>query len=260
MKQISRRTNPTGLSEVDRRHFSLRMNDDGKAERTFWLERFDFKAAGIPAEALINCVATAGASEQYFTLGSASKFSKAARPVNELVRNKPLRFRFVFHMPGEKKLIGFADGVRPIDESGNLGGSLVDIFPTDLNGPVWELDLPAVGAEASAKPCILVERSIFPVAPAAVNHHWFVSLVMPEVMRRVALRIAEDSGALDNDDTWTGTWNAYIAQLDVGPPPEEEDDRVEEWAASVVRKFASTGQLRLQIDRLIGEMQGEVTE
>lgn len=260
MKQISRRTNPTGLSEVDRRHFSLRMSDDGKSERTFWLERFDFKAAGIPAEAMINCVATAGASEQYFSLGVASNFNRTAYAVSELVHNKPIRFRFVFHMSGDKKLIGFADGVRPIDESGNLGGSLVDILPTDLNGPVWELDLPAANAEASAKPCILVERSIFPVAPAAVNHHWFVSLVMPEVMRRVALRIAEDPGALDNDDTWTGTWKAYIDQLNVGAPPEDEDDRVEEWAASVVRRFSSTGQLRRQIDRLLGEMQGELTE
>lgn len=260
MKQISRRTNPTGLNEVDRKHFSLRLCDDGKLDRTFWLERFDFKAAGIPAESLINCVATAGSSEQYFALGTASNFSRSARAINELVRSKPVRFRFVFHLPGEKKLIGFSDGVRPIDESGNLGGSLVDIFPTDLNGPVWELDLPAANQEATAKPCILVERSIFPVALAAVNHHWFVSLVMPEVMRRVALRIAEDPGSLHNDDTWTGTWKAYIDQLDVGAPPEDDDDRLEEWAASVVRKFASTGHLRLQIERLIGEMQGEVVE
>lgn len=260
MKQISRRTNPTGLNEIDRRHFSLRLSDDGKSDRTFWLERFDFKAAGIAPEVLINCIATSGSSEQYFALGTASNFSRTARPINELVRNKPVRFRFVFHMPGEKRLIGFADGVRPIDESGNLGGSLVDIFPTDLNGPVWELDLPPASAEATAKPCILVERSIFPVALAAVNHHWFVSLVMPEVMRRVALRIGEDSGSLENDDTWTGTWKAYIDQLDVGPPPEDEDDLVEEWAASVVRRFASTGHLRLQIDRLISEMHGDVTE
>ncbi|MBN7829982.1 hypothetical protein J5H37_13930 [Stenotrophomonas maltophilia] len=260
MKQISRRTNPTGLNEIDRRHFSLRISDDGKSDRTFWLERFDFTAAGIAPEVLINCIATSGSSEQYFALGTVSNFSRTARPINELVRNKPVRFRFVFHMPGEKRLIGFADGVRPIDESGNLGGSLVDIFPTDLNGPVWELDLPPTSADASAKPCILVERSIFPVALAAVNHHWFVSLVMPEVMRKVAMRIGEHSGSLDDDDTWTGTWKAYIDQLDVGPPPEDEDDLVEEWAASVVRRFASTGHLRLQIDRLISEMHGDMTE
>lgn len=260
MKQISRRTNPTGLNEIDRRHFSLRLSDDGKSDRTFWLERFDFKAAGIAPEVLINCIATSGSSEQYFALGAVSNFSRTARSINELVRNKPVRFRFVFHMPGEKRLIGFSDGVRPIDESGNLGGSLVDIFPTDLNGPVWELELPSANAEASAKPCILVESSIFNVAQAAVNHHWFVSLVMPEVMRRVALCIAADPGSLDNDETWTGTWKAYIDQLNVGAPPEDEDDLIEDWAASVVRKFASTGHLRLQIDRLISEMHGDLTE
>lgn len=260
MKQISRRTNPTGLNEVDRRHFTLRMSDDGKSERSFWLERFDFKAAGLAAGTMINCVATAGASEQYFELGTVSNFSRTARTVGDLVSDKPVRFRFVFHMPGEKRLVGFADGVRPIDESGNVGGSLVDIFPTDLNGPIWELELPAVNAEATAKPCILVERSVFPTATVAVGHEWFVSLVMPEVMRRVALRIAGDPGSLDDDDTWTGTWKAYIDQFGVGDPPDEDDDRVDEWAASVVRKFSSTGQLKLLIDRLISEMRGEGAE
>ena len=260
MKQISRRTNPTELNEVDRRHFTLRMNGDGSAERTFWLERFDHKAANVPGDALINCIATAGTSEQYFALGTASNFSRTARAITELVRDKPVRFRFVFHMPGEKKLLGFADGVRSLDESGNLGGSLVDIFPTELNGPVWELELPAASAEVSAKPCIHVERSVFPTAPVAVSHHWFVALVMPEVMRRVALRIAENPGSLHDDDTWTGTWKAYIDQLGAGDPPEDAEDSAEEWAAAVVRKFSSTGQLKHQIDRLIGEMQGEDAE
>lgn len=260
MKQISRRTNPTNLNEVDRRHFTLRMSGGGDTERTFWLERFDYKGAGIPSDALINCVATAGTSEQYFALGTASNFSRTARPITELVRDKPVRFRFVFHMRGEKKLLGFADGVRSLDESGNFGGSLVDIFPTELNGPVWELELPAASAEVTAKPCIYVERSIFPTAHVAVSHHWFVALVMPEVMRRVALRIAESPGSLHDDDTWTGTWKAYIDQLGAGEPPEDAEDRTEEWAASVVRKFTSTGQLKLQIDRLISEMQGEEVE
>lgn len=256
MKQISRRTNPTDLIEVDRKHFAVRLIDDGKAERSFWLERFDFKAADIAPNALLSCVVSAGASERYFGMGTASNFNRKAQSITDLVKDKPLRFRFVFHMPGEKRLIGFAEGIRPIDESGDMGGSLVDIYPIELGGPVWSLDLPVATAEPTAKPCVFVERSIFPSAQAAVGHQWFVALVMPEVMRRVAICIAENGGSLDNDETWTGTWKAYIDQLGVEDPPEDGDES-DEWATSVVKRFTSSGQLKLQIDRLVAEMQGE---
>lgn len=254
MKQISRRTNPTDLKQIDRKHFTLRVADEAGVGRSFWLERFDHKAAGLPPESRISCIAGAGSTEQYFELGDASAFQRKPAFINELARDKPLRFRFVFNLPGEVRLLGYADGVQPVDEAGNLGGSLVDIQPMDLEGPVWLLELPTVD-DPEGKPCLMVERSIFPTAQAAVAHQWFVALVMPEVMRQIAAVIAESIGALDDDGSWMGKWKEYFNSLGMHDAPDENAPG--DWATAAARCFAQGGQLRHQFDRIAAEMQGD---
>lgn len=255
MKQISRTTNPTDLRHVDRRHFLLRASDDAKG-RVFWLERFDHKAAGINAEAQIGCVASAGNTEQYFRLGTAGNPERTPRSIDELARDKPLRFRFSFHMPGDTRLVGFADGVRPVDEAGQLGGSLVDIEPCELGGVVWSLLMPEATHGPGEKPCVQVERSIFPTAQAAVSHPWFVALVMPEVMRQVALLVATEQGCLENDGVWLSGWAEFFRAMDVGQSPTESDDW-HGWAEDVARRFANSGAMKRQMDWIVAEMNGE---
>lgn len=255
MKQISRTTNPTGLRNVDRKCFLLRSSDACQG-RVFWLERFDYKAAGIGPQALMSCVASAGSTEQYFRLGTAGDPVRAPLSIVELARDKPLRFRFSFHMPGETRLVGFADGIKPVDEAGQLGGSLVDIEPCDLGGVVWSISMPEATHGAGEKPCVQVERTIFPTAQAAVSHPWFVALVMPEVMRRVAVLVAKDQGCLDNDGVWLSDWAEFFMELDVGPSPPEEDE-VLDWAEHVACRFASSGAMRHQIERILAEMKGD---
>ncbi|MEA5669658.1 hypothetical protein VA603_19170 [Stenotrophomonas sp. MH1] len=255
MKQISRRTNPTDLKQLDRKHFTLRVADEVGVGRSFWIERFDHKAAGVPAMARMSCIAGAGSTEQYFELGDASAFQRKPMFINELARDKPLRFRFVFNLPGDVRLLGYVDGVQPVDEAGNLGGSLVDIHPMDLDGPLWLLALPSAD-DPDDKPCLMVERSIFPTAQSAVAHPWFVALVMPEVMRQIAVAISENGGALEDDGSWMGKWKEYFNALGVSEVPDE--DALGDWAVSVAKRFAGSGPLRLQFERLAAEMQGEL--
>src|SRR5690606_30996422 len=135
------------------------------------------------------CVAHAGSTEQYVDLGSVSAFSATPFSLWELVTDRPLKSRFLFNRPGEALLIGYTDGVRALDEAGQLGSSLVDIEPADLRGVAWRLILPE-GTGAGEKPNVLVERSLFQTAISAARHTWFGVLVMPEVMRQIAMEIA----------------------------------------------------------------------
>jgi hypothetical protein len=258
MKQISRRTNPTGLHEVDRKNFCVRVAFDGKLGRVFWLESFDQKSAGVAIDSQIHCIASAGATEQYFSLGDAGGFVRTQQAINELARDRPLRFRFVFNMPGQYRLCAFADGVRPTDESEDLGSSLVDILPAELGGPIWTLELPTTGDDADSKPCILVEQSVYRTAGAAVRSHAFTAFVMPEVMRQVALRIAQNPAELEGEDSWIGRWNGFIEHLGAGHPPEEDEGDPAEWADSVVKRFCAIGHMRAQLETLVAEMLGEL--
>lgn len=258
MGQISKTTNPTGLKQIDRKHFVARVKDDGPKGRVFWLEKFDFEAARIDPGVRMACVAHAGATEAYFDLGAVSDFEKSPLSLEGIATDKPLKFRFIFNKPGESLLVGYADGVRAIDEAGNLGSSLVDIEPRKLDGVAWKLVLPE-GAGTGDKPNVLVEMSLFPNAASAVNHPWFGVLVMPEVMRQIAMAIAGDADALDDPESWIEPWGAFISAIGVDPPVASDEDDVaarQDWADRVVERFAAKGIYKHHLARVMAEMDG----
>jgi hypothetical protein len=260
MRQISRTTNPTRLKQIDRKNFVVRTHNDDVNGRTFWLERFDYSAAGLSASVQIACIAHAGSTEDYFPLGSVADFRRHAFSIRDLATDRPLKFRFIFNDPGEPLLVGYADGIRAIEESGQLGNSLVDIEPADLNGIAWKLALPASLHESGAKPNVLVERTLFPTAQAAAHSPWFGVLVMPEVMRQIATVIAEQPGSLEDPESWPFTWAEYLSALGVDAPfddMEDDPDARSNWVESVVDSFAAKGVLRHHMERAIAEMDGE---
>lgn len=258
MGQITRTTNPTGLKEIDKKYFVVRTRNNGHEGRVFWLESFNFGAAKLDPSVQLGCIAHAGSTEEYFDLGPVSDFNKASSSLRSLATDKPLKFRFIFNKPGESLLVGYADGVRALDEAGNLGSSLVDIEPTDLHGIAWKLVLPE-GTGAGEKPNVLVERSLFPTAISAANHPWFGVLVMPEVMRQIATAIAENPPALDDSETWIAPWADFIAALGIGPPVDFEGDDIpaqQAWADEVVTRFAAKGIFKHHMTKAQAELDG----
>jgi hypothetical protein len=223
------------------------------------LDSFDYAAADLDPTVLLGCVVHAGSTEEYFELGPLSELKKTPTSIRDIATDKPLRFRFIFNRPGESLLVGYTDGVRALDEAGNLGSSLVDIEPTNLHGIAWKLVLPD-GKGSGEKPNVLVERSLFPTAASAVNQPWFGALVMPEVMRQVAIAIAKNPSALDDSETWIAAWADFITALGANHPIEfEEDDTLaqEDWADDVVKRFAAKGIFKHHMAEALAEMEGE---
>jgi hypothetical protein len=207
----------------------------------------------------MGCVVHAGSTEEYFELGPLSALKKTPISIRSIATDKPLRFRFIFNRPGESILVGYTDGVRALDEAGHLGSSLVDIEPTDLHGIAWKLYIPE-GKGSGEKPNVLVERSLFPTAASAVNQPWFGALVMPEVMRQIAMAIAKSPSDLDDSETWISTWADFIAALGANPPIEfEEEDSLAQvdWVDDVVRRFAAKGIFKHHMAGALAEMAGE---
>jgi hypothetical protein len=259
MGQITRTTNPTGLKKIDKKHFVVRVKEDGTQGRNFWLESFDFEKAELDPSVQVSCVAHAGSTEEYFELGPVSNFKKTPSSLHGLAADKPLRFRFIFNGPDESLLVGYTDGVRALDDAGNLGSSLVDIEPCDLCGIAWKLIVPE-GTGSGEKPNVMVERSLFPTAASAAGHPWFGVLVMPEVMRQIALAIAETPPALDDPESWVSPWADFISALGVEPPIELDDDDStgrQAWADEVVAKFAAKGIFKHHMAKATAEMDGE---
>ncbi|CAH0226006.1 Oxidoreductase [Pseudomonas sp. IT-194MI4] len=259
MGQITRTTNPTGLKQIDKKHFVVRVRDDVSDGRVFWLDSFDYVAAKLDPSVQMGCIVHAGRTEEYFDLGPSCDFKKTPMSIRALATDKPLKFRFIFNNPGESLLVGYTDGVRALDEAGNLGSSLVDIEPIDLHGIAWTLVLPE-GTGTGEKPNVLVERSLFPTAGAAANHPWFGVLVMPEVMRQIAMAIAKTPSALDDAETWIAPWKDFITAMGVNPPSDTTGDDIsdqQDWAEEVVKKFAAKGIFKHHMAKALTEMEGE---
>jgi len=247
------------LRQIDKKHFIIRIKDDGAAGRVFWLDHFDFAASKLDAATQLSCIAHAGNTEEYFDLGSVSEFNGSPWSLRVLATDKPLKFRFLFNKPGESLLIGYTEGVRALDEAGKLGSSLVDIEPTSLHGTAWKLVLPE-GTGTGEKPNVLVEKSLFPTPISAASNPWFGVLVMPEVMRQIAMSIAGNPSALDDSESWIAPWADFIAALDIEPPVDfDEDDTVGPiaWAQEVVDKFAAKGIFRHHMNMAFTEMDGQ---
>lgn len=259
MGQITRTTNPTRLRQIDKKLFVVRVRNESSDGRVFWLDSFDYEAANLDPSVLLGCIVHAGSTEEYFELGPLSDFKKTPTSIRDIATDKPLKFRFIFNRPGESLLIGYTDSVRALDEAGNLGSSLVDIEPTDLHGIAWKLILPE-GKGSGDKPNVLVERSLFPTATSAVNQPWFGTLVMPEVMRQVAIAIAKDPSALEDPETWIAAWSDFITTLGANLPIEFDEEDIlaqEAWADDVVRRFATKGMFKHHMAEALAEMEGE---
>jgi|GEM_PF-1275207 hypothetical protein len=255
MGQMTRTTNPTGLKEIDRKNFVVRVNENGSTRaRVFWLESFDYREAGLEPHVEVACIAHAGTTEAYFELGAVSNFAQGPHSIHELAGDKPLRFRFIFSLPEQSLLVAYADGIRARDEAGELAASLVDIEPADLDGIAWKLELPD-GDSGGEKPNVLVERALFPSASVAANNSWFAVLVMPEVMRQIARRVSENPDGLEDPESWLYPWGEFLSGLGAELPSvdvQDDDFARNEWIESVVRKFAQKAVLRTHMDAVMG--------
>lgn len=257
MGQMTKRTNPTGLKIIDKKYFSVRVENDNHKGRFFWLDNFDYRAAQLDPSVHMGCIVHAGNTEEYFDLGQVSNLNTDPIDIRTIATDKPLNFRFIFNHQDKSLLVGYAEGVKALNEASNLGSSLVDIEPANLNGPIWKLELPQ-SSFSGEKPNILVDKNMFPTVTSAVNHPWFSILVMPEVMRQIALEIAKENSELDDTDTWIGQWANFIKALGIDQPIESEYDETvaQDWADQVVTKFTSKGIFKHHIAIALAEIEG----
>lgn len=257
MPQISRTTNPTGLKKLNVKLFAVRVQTVN-AERSFWLEKFDHKLSQLPAGLQLSCIAHCGNSEEFFKLGTVDAPDLSAKPLRNLATNKPLKFRFVVHLPSDPKLVAFADGVRAIDDAGVLGGSLVDIELADLMGSAWKLEIPPLVAGLE-KPVLLVNKKMFASVQAAANNSWIAVLVMPEVFRQIATVIAENPDCLDDQEIWAFSWAQFFLGFGGHELPEGADREAKnEWIESVVVGFCAKPSMRTQMANAVIELNGGV--
>lgn len=246
MARMSARSNPTGLQELDRRRVSLTLAETA-GRRLVMLERLDLTDTGLADSLKVVLIARAGATTIRHGLGSIADYQKTGNSLDGLDPSQPIRFRILLHEDGNAKLVASVENLRARNDSESE--SLLPMEPADLGERVWKLAITEDG------PVLQFNSRVFPSASGAENYVAFGAMVLPEALRQVMERIAEDPNRLDDE---SDPWNAWGAWLDAHgidrPKPDDDDTFKDSWCDQVVDKFCNRCSFA---SRLLTELQKE---
>jgi len=248
MGRLSARSNPTDLTEIERSRVSISLSEIG-GQRGFILDRLDLNGMGLAAELKAVVVARAGNSSLRFEMGSLGALVHQAQPLDGLDLSHPLRFRVLLHQAGDPKLVASVENLRARNETHSE--SLLPMEPAQLGERLWRLVVNEDG------PVLQFNSTVFPSAGGAENYLPFSALVLPEALRRVMEKIADDPACLDDVDSPWQPWAAWLNAIGADRPPSNEEDAVSAaWCEQVVDRFCERCRFAssLQAQLLIGDM------
>lgn len=157
----------------------------------------------------------------------------------------------VVQPPGQEhyKLVGEVDGIQPVKagEADDSRRHLIVPVPDALDQELWKLDL------EQEPPLLLVNRDAKPSWKELARSPHFISLVYPEVLRRILSKIlVEGKWSEDDEDAdWKSDWIRFTRNLGgLAPVPSQElGQEREAWIEEAVASFARRMQLRAVWDR-----------
>ncbi|MFZ2301418.1 MAG: hypothetical protein WAW10_06060 [Gallionella sp.] len=229
MGRLSARSNPTGLKEIDRSRVSISVSEVA-GRRNFTLDRLDLKGIGLWESLKVIVVARAGNTNVRYVMGTIAGLAHDSRSLDGLDRSQPLRFRVLLHDEGNPRLAASVENLRARDDS--QSESLLPMEPADLGERLWKLVLNEDG------PVLQFNSTVFPSAAGAENYIPFGAMVLPEALRQVMERIADEPECLDDEGD---PWSAWAGWLDVigseRPPIDDDDDVKKAWCNQVVDHF-----------------------
>lgn len=257
MPTISRTSNPTKVERVPKGAISIRVGKvpGGQSTRNFFVEHFNRDLLTLPLTTCVACVAAAGQTTQYFELGTVELLQTKSFALTELATDASIHFRVLFYDGDSSRVVASADNIRAVDDD-SAAPSLVSIEPVALDGPLWKLGLPDAGAET--KPVLLVEEKLFSSAKAAAAHPMFLSFVLPEVVRGIAAKIADEEADPIDEGSWLSPWVRFFSSINPKSLEEEADQPdKEKWVDDCVKAFCRRGQMAASIDAVLTEATGE---
>jgi hypothetical protein len=143
--------------------------------------------------------------------------------------------------PENPKLVASIENISTRDDS--QSESLLPMEPADLGERLWKLVINEDG------PVLQFNLKVFPSAAGAENYIPFGAMVLPEALRQVMEKIAEEPGCLeDESDPWFA-WAGWLNAIGAGRPPVDgEPDELASWCNQVVDRFCGKFNFATQLN------------
>jgi|SRR5215216_1534081 len=230
MGRLSTRSNPTSLKEIEKRRIEIVVSIIDE-RRYFCLQKLDLSEMNLPVTHRVFCVAQAGKTSQRFDMGTVVTQRRENLLLDEIDTSESLRFRILVHEEGNTQMAASAENLRPRDE--NESESLLPMEPADLGQLLWKLDFNSDG------PVLKFNSAVFPSAAGVENYLPFAALVLPEAVRKIVEKIAEQPDILDDEEEPLSSWGSWIDSFGLDRPHELEEDEKFEWCNRVIEAFCN---------------------
>ncbi len=216
----------------------------------------NLRGLNLPKEAKVFIEAYHQFSFMRFPLGEAGDIVLPAdRGLRDIDRGALPMFRLkVVDVAGQYgKLLALADKIVPRHAAEETVGQ-VDLLPVefyDIGDEVWQLNL------TGDRPVLVLNKKIPHIGEISSADPLFISLVFPEVVRKILNRIVVEDDNTDprHDETdWSSQWLKFVLKLPgvVHPPSgggplvrEEKKD----WIEAVIRAFCNRWRTREEFIR-----------
>ncbi len=234
-----RRLNFTGRKRLARKDVTIRLTAVGAVEA-----RFDLARYGLSPSARLFVEAYRQTAWQRLDFGTVAKPITSPLALIGFGSRQGVRFRVrvVEAEPAgpAPRILALVDGLTAVAAAGAAGG--LSLLPVDwgtLAAQTWRLEI-----DDQSGPLLLVSRALVTDREAFVGSPEFVSLVLPEVLRRILER-ALLAGAADDEPEggWCADWLRLARTLPgVTAPPERGgeaalSDEEEDWLGDAVEAF-----------------------
>ena len=227
MPRLSTLSNPTGLVELDQLRIGIALDEGGKRP-AFSLVKLDLSELSLPSPLNVVVIVRRGNSEERVELGSVSEWKRGYQELSEIGSDGSWEFRVLLVQPGSPKLVAVAERVRP--EGQGDSSSFIGLEPADLGQRPWEI----VINEAEGRAVIRFNKEIYASPGAVEADSFFIGMILPEAIRRVAEFISANPGVLE--ETW-GPFKHWLALHGITDEPGDNEDQKSEWCGQVIASF-----------------------
>lgn len=227
MPRLSTLSNPTGLVELDKLRIGIAL-DEGGRRPAFSLVKLDLSELSLPAPLNVVVIARRGNTEERVELGPVSEWKKTFQELSEIGSDGSWEFRVLLVQPDSPKLVAVAERVRP--EGQGDSSSFIGLEPADLGQRPWEV----VINEADGRAVIRFNREIYLSPGAAEADLFFIGMILPEAIRRVAEFVSANPGVLE--EAWS-PFKHWLALYGITDEPGDTDDQKSDWCSKVTAAF-----------------------
>lgn len=232
-----RRYNYTGRKKLLTE--KIKINESAKKGTKHFQASFDLKDSGFPDDARIYIEPYFKSSFLRFDFGT---IARILPPDNTDVSDLPTTDQLLYRVKIVDEKFKHGLILATADIKGTLAGNpdagKQSILPVDfvnLGNRVWTLDFRANG------PVLAVNSLLDKInIREKIKQEEFFSLVYPEVIKRIALKLVKTDGFFEDDlSGWQAEWltffNEVLMQTD---KPQNDDDSIEEWCNDMSDAFA----------------------